>query len=89
MWAPSVTEKDGRYYFFFGANDIHDPKKETGGIGVAVADNAGGPFEDYLGKPLIGDIHNGAQPIDQFIFKDKDSSYYIIYGGWGIAILRI
>ena len=83
MWAPSVTEKDGRYYFFFGANDIHNPLKETGGIGVAVANNPGGPFKDYLGKPLIGDIHNGAQPIDQYIFKDKDSSYYIIYGGWG------
>jgi beta-xylosidase len=83
MWAPSVIEKDGKYYFFFGANDIHDPKKETGGIGIAVADNPGGPFKDYLGKPLIGDIHNGAQPIDQFIFRDKDNSYYIIYGGWG------
>src|ERR1700756_3800871 len=22
MWAPAVAEKDGRYYFFFGANDI-------------------------------------------------------------------
>jgi beta-xylosidase len=83
MWAPSITEKDGKYYFFFGANDIHDPQKEVGGIGVAVADNPGGPFKDYLGKPLIGDIHNGAQPIDQFIFKDQDNSYYIIYGGWG------
>ena len=82
MWAPAVTEMGGKYYFFFGANDIHDDKKEIGGIGVGVSDNPAGPFKDYLGKPLIGQIHNGAQPIDQFIFKDKDGQYYIIYGGW-------
>ena len=82
MWAPAVTEMGGKYYFFFGANDIHDDKKEIGGIGVGVSDNPAGPFKDYLGKPLIGQIHNGAQPIDQFIFKDHDGQYYIIYGGW-------
>jgi len=82
MWAPAVTEMGGKYYFFFGANDIHDDKKEIGGIGVGVSDKPEGPFKDYLGKPLIGKIYNGAQPIDQFIFKDKDGQYYIIYGGW-------
>jgi len=82
MWAPAVTEMGGKYYFFFGANDIHDDKKEIGGIGVGVSDSPAGPFKDYLGKPLIGQIHNGAQPIDQFIFKDHDGQYYIIYGGW-------
>lgn len=83
MWAPAIVEKGGKYFLFFGANDIHDDKKETGGIGVAVADNPAGPFRDYLGKPLVGQIHNGAQPIDQFVFKDKDGQYYLIYGGWG------
>ena len=82
MWAPAVTEMGGKYYFFFGANDIHDDKKEIGGIGVGVSDSPAGPFKDYLGKQLIGQIHNGAQPIDQFIFKDHDGQYYIIYGGW-------
>ncbi|MCK8494139.1 glycoside hydrolase family 43 protein [Spirosoma sp. RP8] len=83
MWAPAIVEKDGKYYLFFGANDIHDDKKEVGGIGVAVADNPAGPFRDYLGKPLVGQIHNGAQPIDQYAFKDKDGQYYLLYGGWG------
>ena len=23
MWAPAVLEKGGKYYFFFGANDVH------------------------------------------------------------------
>ena len=83
MWAPAVVAKDGRYFFFFGANDIHDPKTEVGGIGVAVADHPDGPYQDYLGKPLVGEIYNGAQPIDQFVFKDRDGLYYMIYGGWG------
>ncbi|SKB27736.1 Glycosyl hydrolases family 43 [Parapedobacter luteus] len=80
MWAPGVLEKDARYYFFFAANDVHEG--EVGGIGVAVADKPEGPFKDLLGKPLINEIVNGAQPIDQFVFKDKDGSYYMYYGGW-------
>ena len=59
LWAPSIIEKDGRYFLFFSANDVHEG--EVGGIGIAVADNPAGPFEDYLGKPLINDIINGAQ----------------------------
>ena len=81
MWAPAIIQKDNRYFLFFSANDVH--QGETGGIGVAVSDHPGGPFTDYLGKPLIGEIHNGAQPIDQFVFRDKDGGYYMIYGGWG------
>jgi beta-xylosidase len=82
MWAPAIIQKANRYFLFFGANDIQS-NVEKGGIGVAVADKPGGPFHDYLGKPLIDKIINGAQPIDQFIFHDKDGKYYIIYGGWG------
>jgi beta-xylosidase len=81
MWAPSVIEKDGKYYLFFGANDIH--KGEIGGIGVAIADQPQGPFKDLIGKPLINDIVNGAQPIDQYVFKEADGTYYMYYGGWG------
>jgi len=81
MWAPSVIKKDNQYFFFFGANDIQNDQ-EKGGIGVAVSDKPGGPFRDYLGKPLVDKFHNGAQPIDQFVFKDADGQYYLLYGGW-------
>ena len=81
VWAPAVVEKNGKYYIFFGANDIQNDQ-EYGGIGVAVADKPQGPFKDLLGRPLIDKFHNGAQPIDQFVFKDKDGSWYIFYGGW-------
>ena len=82
MWAPAIAQRQGKYYFFFGANDIHDEQKEVGGIGVAVADHPEGPFKDLLGKPLINQIRNGAQPIDQFVFHDHDGQDYLIYGGW-------
>lgn len=81
MWAPAIVEKEDKYYFFFGANDIQNDQT-VGGIGVAVSDHPEGPFKDYLGKPLIDKFYNKAQPIDQFVFKDKDGKYYIIYGGW-------
>lgn len=81
MWAPAIVEKDKKYYLFFAANDIQSDN-EKGGIGVAVANKPEGPYKDYLGKPLIDKFHNGAQPIDQFVFKDKDGQYYMYYGGW-------
>jgi beta-xylosidase len=82
MWAPSVVEKDGWYWLFFGANDIQSDA-ERGGIGVARAKSPAGPFIDWLGRPLIDRFHNGAQPIDQMVFRDAaDGAYYIVYGGW-------
>ena len=80
MWAPSVIQHKGKYYFFFAANDVHEG--EIGGIGVAAADKPEGPYKDLLGKPLIGHIINGAQPIDQFVYKDTDGQIYMYYGGW-------
>lgn len=81
MWAPAVVEKKGKYYLFFGANDIQNDN-EAGGIGVAVAAKPEGPYKDLIGKPLVDKIRNGAQPIDQYVFQDKDGKYYLIYGGW-------
>ncbi|KAA6342509.1 Xylosidase/arabinosidase [termite gut metagenome] len=79
MWAPSVIRKGKKYYLFFGANDVHEG--EIGGIGVAVSNRPEGPYKDLLGRPLINEIVNGAQPIDQFVFKDGNT-YYMYYGGW-------
>ncbi|MCC6412887.1 MAG: family 43 glycosylhydrolase [Saprospiraceae bacterium] len=81
LWAPSVVKKQGKYYYFFGANDIQNDA-EKGGIGVAVADQPAGPYRDYLDKPLVDKFHNGAQPIDQYVFEDTDGKFYLIYGGW-------
>lgn len=89
MWAPAIVKKGKQYFLFFSANDIQSKQRNgraddtLGGIGIAVADNPAGPFKDYLGRPLINKFYNNAQPIDQYVFKDKDGQYYIIYGGWG------
>jgi len=91
MWAPCIVKKDANYYLFFSANDIQAPFRggyvaadnKIGGIGIGIASKPEGPFRDYLGKPLIQEFYNKAQPIDQFVFHDKDGQYYIIYGGWG------
>ncbi|WP_460683694.1 glycoside hydrolase family 43 protein [Niabella aquatica] len=90
MWAPAIVEKNKKYFLFFAANDIQTDQ-ESGGIGVGISNKPEGPYKDYLGKPLIDKFHNGAQPIDQFVFKDKDGQYYIYYGGWrhcNVAKLR-
>ena len=81
IWAPSIIFVNNHFYLFFSANDIQNDH-ELGGIGVAVSDFPEGPFVDAIGKPLIGEFHNGAQPIDQFIFHDTDGSFYLYYGGW-------
>jgi len=88
-WAPSVVKRDGRYYFFFAANDIQKDGEEgaTGGIGVGVGDSPTGPFRDLLGKPLLSEFHHGAQPIDQFVFRDADGAWYMFYGGWGHCVM--
>ena len=81
VWAPSIVERDGWYYLFFGANDIQNDS-QVGGIGVAKSRRPDGPFEDALGKPLVDKFHNGAQPIDPFVFRDDDGAFYLMYGGW-------
>jgi hypothetical protein len=90
LWAPSVIQANGKYYLFFAANDIQSDKEE-GGIGVATSDKPSGPFADAIGKPLIDTFHNGAQPIDPFVFQDEDGQFYLYYGGWrhcNVAKLR-
>ena len=92
IWAPSIIEKNNLYYLFFSANDLQKSGgpywneknniNHYGGIGIAVANAPSGPYKDYLGKPLIDQFYNEAQPIDQFVFKDIDDTYYMFYGGW-------
>lgn len=81
LWAPATIHANNKYYLFFAANDIQSDN-EYGGIGVAVSDRPEGPYKDALGKPLIDKFHNGAQPIDQFVFRDDDGQFYMYYGGW-------
>ncbi len=87
IWAPSAIQLHGNYYLFFAANDIQKKDKFSGGIGVAVSDKPSGPFVDAIGHPLIGEFHDGAQPIDPMVFQDDDGSIYLYQGGQGHCVV--
>ncbi|MCP2243958.1 Beta-xylosidase [Lentzea aerocolonigenes] len=70
-WAPTIAQKNGKYYFYFCA----DAK-----IGVAVSDSPTGPFTDVLGKPLIASNPNGGQAIDPAVFTDDNGQSYLYWG---------
>jgi beta-xylosidase len=71
-WAPAIAERNGKYYFYFCAEQQ---------IGVAVADSPAGPFKDALGKPLVakGGTLKG-QMIDPSVFTDDDGQAYLYWG---------
>ncbi len=78
-WAPAIAERDGKYYFYFCAEQQ---------IGVAVADSPAGPFKDALGKPLVakGGALRG-QMIDPAVFTDDDGTSYLYWGnGHGYVV---
>ena len=79
-WAPTVAEKDGRYFIYFSAGD-------GAGLGVAVADHPGGPFVEPRPEPLVKEYHHGAQPIDAHAFVDDDGKGYLIWGGWRHCVM--
>ncbi len=77
LYAPDACEKDGKYYLY-----IPD---SGSGIGVAVADDPGGPFVDPLGKPLLTKSVPGAEDVDWLFdpacFVDDDGQAYLYFGG--------
>ncbi|MDC0771882.1 family 43 glycosylhydrolase [Streptomyces sp. HD] len=78
-WAPAIAERDGKYYFYFCAEQQ---------IGVAVADSPAGPFKDALGRPLVakGGSLKG-QMIDPAVFTDDDGTSYLYWGnGHGYVV---
>ncbi|MGW3117663.1 family 43 glycosylhydrolase [Streptomyces sp. NPDC001107] len=70
-WAPTIAEKDGKYYFYFCAD---------ANIGVAVSDSPTGPFKDALGKPLLKAGDFSGQMIDPAVFTDDDGQSYVYFG---------
>ncbi|MET9972167.1 family 43 glycosylhydrolase, partial [Streptomyces sp. NPDC006356] len=70
-WAPTIAEKDGKYYFYFCAD---------ANIGVAVSDSPTGPFKDALGKPLLKAGQYSGQMIDPAVFTDDGGQAYLYWG---------
>ncbi|KXS97431.1 hypothetical protein AC578_8821 [Pseudocercospora eumusae] len=84
-WAPTIIERDGKYYFYFsGQNPTYDRKT----IGVAVADSPDGPF---TAQPKAMILNNEAvtsdQAIDSATFLDPKTGKYYLYWGNGNAVM--
>jgi len=82
VWAPTIIDKNGKYYLIFASNDIQN-NDMVGGLEIAVADHPAGPFRAHMGRSLVDHFINEAQPIDAHLFKDDDGTVYLLYGGWG------
>ena len=85
VWAPTVVDKNGKYYLIFASNNIQSDD-ETGGLEIAVSDTPYGPFRGWLGRPLLDRFVFGAQPIDAHLFKDDDGQIWLYFGGWGHCV---
>ncbi len=81
VWAPTIIEKDNKYYLIFASNDIQN-SNENGGLEISVSSNPEGPFKSLINKPLLSGFVNGAQPIDAHLFEDQDKQVFLLYGGW-------
>lgn len=79
-WAPTAAEKNGKYYFYFVANER---------IGVATSDSPTGPFVDALGHPLIDKNTFRTYPIDPDVFIDDDGQAYLYYGNNHLAVVKL
>ncbi len=80
-WAPTAAEKDGKYYFYFSAQQ---------NIGVAVSDSPLGPFTDPIGKPLVSKAdYDNAQQIDPAVFTDDDGQSYLYWGNGSAYVVPL
>ncbi|KAH9909697.1 beta-xylosidase/Xylanase [Xylariomycetidae sp. FL2044] len=80
-WAPTIIERDGKYYFYFsGQNPTYDWKT----IGVAVADSPDGPFEAQAEAMITNEESiTTSQAIDSAAFLDPETGVYYLYYGNG------
>jgi len=81
-WASQVIERDGKFYWYVAVEHATIPGKS---IGVAVANNPGGPFKDDLGKALITNEMTTAakiswDDIDPTVMVDDDGQAYLFWG---------
>ncbi len=85
MWAPDCIERNGKYYFYFPANNNQvNPNGRKGfGIGVAIADKPEGPYIPQ------DDPIKGVAGIDPNIFIGKDGQAYLIWAMGRISIAKL
>lgn len=75
IWAPDVTEVDGKFVMYYSFSTWGDPNP---GIGVAISDHPEGPFDD-LGPVFDSEEIGVKNSIDPFYWEENDKKYLI----WG------
>ena len=77
FWAPECYEINGRYWLFYSADWKENPRGalENFRIGVAVADQPEGPFEDVSDKPIL----DPGYPIIDANLYQEDGRFYLYY----------
>lgn len=83
-WAPTIIERDGKYFLYFSGNN---PTYDWKTIGVAVASSPDGPFvAEPKAMILNTEKVNASQAIDPAAFLDKATGTYYLYWGNGRAL---
>lgn len=80
-WAPTIIEREGKYYFYFSGNEPSSGEKM---MGVAVADSPDGPFTAEE-EPMIRNDEDVStnQAIDPAAYYDPVSGKYFFFWGNG------
>ncbi|WP_077305684.1 family 43 glycosylhydrolase [Terribacillus halophilus] len=101
LWAADVIQlADGKFYMYYNACKGDSPRSA---MGVAVADNIEGPYEDtgiilksgMWDEPSEdGTIYDGTKHpnvVDPDVFYDKDGKLWMVYGSYsgGIFIMEM
>ncbi|MDR2358829.1 MAG: family 43 glycosylhydrolase [Prevotellaceae bacterium] len=79
LWAPDINHINGKYVLYYSMSVWGGTS--TCGIGVAVADQPGGPFEDK-GKLFRSDEIDVQNSIDPF-YIEEDGKKYLFWGSYG------
>jgi hypothetical protein len=83
-WAPTITEKDGKFYFYFSG---HNPSVDRKTIGVAVADSPTGPFTAQPNAMILNnEAVTSGQAIDPAAFTDPVSGKSYLFWGNGSPV---
>jgi beta-xylosidase len=84
-WAPTIIERDGKFYFYFSGNN---PTYNRKTIGAAVASSPEGP---YTAQPTAMILNNekltSGQAIDPATFLDPETGIYWLLWGNGKPLI--
>jgi hypothetical protein len=85
MWAPDCIERNGKYYFYFPANNktADSSGRKSFGIGVAIA---GQPEGQYVPNPWP---IKGVNGIDPNVFVDVDRQAYLYWALGNIFVAKL